>query len=1070
MVLPVDSGKKMYENILYTKVNKARARSYGKRVLAVRAMAGETAWLEGRMIWRDGRVVWESGRDIVVPTVATLALAQRRLAQIESYPRSANRAFGNASEWLAARRSRLELAKRLQVISEPDIESLVERAHKDPRAIGRLVDLLPAEAYCLNMLPASPAEALVALGDAAEAPVRERAGDEQAPIAGRALASMALGAIHRKLVEHKVQDIPAGRWNTRAYAWGLKHGWPADAPLVVALLAEEGGEALAMRLARIEKVRSWFLPTPKELRELMARGLGARRVVELCEARAALEPAAVRIMHYRDQLEGILPRWRREAAAALRDERLALVGDLIDLVSNYALEAADAAVIYAVAQFVTAMLELGSGNHTKDVAGSALAVLRRGLKLPAQLSGPFFELLLERFEQIWKAEDFAEQAAEGAAKLQEWFMDRDRLVFAIAQLLGRSGDAGITREAWDQGLVYSLGAMSWKDIELYRLALRLVRELDQRSRPWELFTVLDVFSTAKAARATLNPLVSALMQAQNRDTRANLAESIFCTLRSERGRVKEDALALALHVPRLICFVESPGIESGFVWLAVESAAALNSDVGEEAAGWLDKLLACLEDRGRRAELDNKEIDTLGQTLPFLMALAGDDVKRFGELARAALAHSFDYDSEPVRKSVYILKSFPALRDALGRLFPLQPHRCLAVAVKMGYVSRLGKEAYAPLGYLESTVDGETLPDEWVALASVVPGAEADGCAYVRARRLLGAAPDIPPGVRKALEEPRKLAAELTFLEEKLAAGAVGSGIEARVKNLRLRLSNDEKLMREMRAEVEERMAQISAEAQIAAAEAKVVECYRIRLEKLAGAPLPGLEINNDLVNAILLAADIDSNRKLLVKLLKAYVKGEKRWHEQHPGNRKFLAQLAAREVDVTVWLGANPRRYACKGVAGGKVRLVLERDPIRVLQMGNYFDTCLSFGKFNSFSTVANACELNKRVVYAYDGTGRVAGRKLIGIDGNGKLVGFHTYSTLGEEEGKALRDIFRRYCAGFAECCGLELADEGTVPKLFAAAWYDDGTVPWSESEEEAPRAASRKASPGQSQERDR
>jgi len=1059
----------MDEPIRYAKVNMATARRYGKRVLAVRAMAGETAWLEGRIMWRDGRVTWESDRDVLVPTVATLALAQRRLAQIESYPRSASRAFADPADWLAARRSRLELAKRLQSISEPDILSLVERAHKDARALARLVDLLPAEAYCLNMLPVSPSEALVALGGAAEAALRETARDEQEPMAGRALASLALGAVHRQRVERGVRNITAPRWNARAYSWGLKYGWPSDAPLVVELLAEEDGETLAKRLARAEKAGSRFLPPSADLRGLLARGFDAGRVVELCEACAAMEPVAMRITHYREMLEGIPLRWRREAAADLQDERLGLVGDLIDLVRKYALEAAEPTVIYALAQFVTAMLDLGRGSHTKEVVDGALAVLRQGLDLPVQLRGPFFEVLLERFEQIWKAAGFTEQAAEGVAQLQTWLANRHRkLVGTIAQLLLRTGDVGIVREAWDHGLVSALSSWSWKDRDLYRLALRLARDLCTGGRIWALWSLLDSFSSAKAARAALNPLVTALMQAQNRDTRASLAESVCGALRFERGRINEDLRAIASEVPRLIRFIETVGTENNFAWRAVESSMTLNRDLGGEAAGWLDELLACLEERGRRGELDYRQNNTLGQTLPFLVALAGGDTKRFGALVRAALAHSFDYDSEPVEKSVQVLKRFPALCGALARLFPLQPHRCLALAVKMGYVSLLGKDAYTPLGYLEGVGEDETLPEEWQALVSFVPGAEADGRAYVMARRILGEAVEIPPGVHNALEEPRKLAGELAFLEKKLEAGLAGSGIEARAENLRLRLSNDEKMMREVRTEVEERMAQISAEAQLAAAEARMMECYRIKLERLASAPLPGLEINDDLVNAILLAADVDSNRRLLVKLLRAYLKGDKRWHEQHSGNRKFLEQLAARGVDVNVWLGANPKRYACKGVAGGKVRLVLERDPLRVLQMGNYFDTCLSFGRFNSFSTVANACELNKRVIYAYDGAGRVVGRKLIGIESTGKLVGFYTYSTLGEEEGKALRSIFRRYCADFAARCGLERAGEGTIPRLFAADWYDDGTVPW--SEEEAPPAGTGKALSGRSLERER
>jgi hypothetical protein len=470
--------------------------------------------------------------------------------------------------------------------------------------------------------------------------------------------------------------------------------------------------------------------------------------------------------------------------------------------------------------------------------------------------------------------------------------------------------------------------------------------------------------------------------------------------------------------------------------------------VGEDTAVWLDRLLGYLEEMGRRGELEEMQYQTLRSALPFVVTLAGGDVERFGVLVRAAMAHSFDYDSEQIEKGVPVLKRFPMLREALARIFPLQPHRCVGLAVKMGFVSRLGEGASAPLGYLEGKMD-EALPDEWHKLVEMVPGAEMDARAFVMSRRILGEEAEVPRGVLKALEQPSKLAKEIVFLEEKMRGGGQGAGIAIRVENLRARLADEGKLMREVRGEVEEKIAHISAEGQIAAAETKMKECYRVRLQKLAGALPPDLEMTDDLVNATLLTADIESNRKLLLKLLKAYLKGDKRWPEQHPANVKFLTDLTKKGVNVEAWLGVNPMRYACAGMPGGKVRLVLERDPLGVLQMGNYFDTCLSFGQFNSFSTVANACELNKRVVYAYDGAGRVVGRKLIGINGEGKLVGFRTYSTLGEDEGKALRAIFTRYCTEFAVRCGLELADEGSVPRLFAERWYDDGTVKWGDDE---------------------
>jgi hypothetical protein len=102
--------------------------------------------------------------------------------------------------------------------------------------------------------------------------------------------------------------------------------------------------------------------------------------------------------------------------------------------------------------------------------------------------------------------------------------------------------------------------------------------------------------------------------------------------------------------------------------------------------------------------------------------------------------------------------------------------------------------------------------------------------------------------------------------------------------------------------------------------------------------------------------------------------------------------------------------------------------------------------GGVNAFSTIANACELNKRVVYARDGLGRIVGRKLIGVTGEGTLIGFRTYTGLHDEDANAaVRAIMRHFCVRFAAACHLPLADQGTVPSLFASHWYDDGAVPW-------------------------
>jgi hypothetical protein len=93
---------------------------------------------------------------------------------------------------------------------------------------------------------------------------------------------------------------------------------------------------------------------------------------------------------------------------------------------------------------------------------------------------------------------------------------------------------------------------------------------------------------------------------------------------------------------------------------------------------------------------------------------------------------------------------------------------------------------------------------------------------------------------------------------------------------------------------------------------------------------------------------------------------------------------------------------------------------------------------------------------VYARDADGRVVSRKPIAITDDGRLVGYRTYTTLGPAEGgAALRAVLRAYVADVAAGCGLALADQGTVRRLLAEAWYDDDVVPWGDDEPTAAKA---------------
>lgn len=77
-----------------------------------------------------------------------------------------------------------------------------------------------------------------------------------------------------------------------------------------------------------------------------------------------------------------------------------------------------------------------------------------------------------------------------------------------------------------------------------------------------------------------------------------------------------------------------------------------------------------------------------------------------------------------------------------------------------------------------------------------------------------------------------------------------------------------------MRQEVGERLAHTTAEAQLAAAEGQLRACYRARLDQVAGPLPPDLVLDDDWLNATLLAGDIVHNRRLLLRLLRARLAG----------------------------------------------------------------------------------------------------------------------------------------------------------------------------------------------------
>jgi len=121
-------------------------------------------------------------------------------------------------------------------------------------------------------------------------------------------------------------------------------------------------------------------------------------------------------------------------------------------------------------------------------------------------------------------------------------------------------------------------------------------------------------------------------------------------------------------------------------------------------------------------------------------------------------------------------------------------------------------------------------------------------------------------------------------------------------------------------------------------------------------------------------------------------------------------------------------------------IEIYMETDPLKILQMGNVVSgSCLGLGRGNTWSTVANAADANKKVLYA-SMNGEIIGRKLIAINDERKIVQFRTYNNRLDVD---MDKLFGNYLSDLSKEVKAPLGYGGSVPNLVSQAWYNDGTV---------------------------
>lgn len=207
------------------------------------------------------------------------------------------------------------------------------------------------------------------------------------------------------------------------------------------------------------------------------------------------------------------------------------------------------------------------------------------------------------------------------------------------------------------------------------------------------------------------------------------------------------------------------------------------------------------------------------------------------------------------------------------------------------------------------------------------------------------------------------------------------------------------------------------------------------RMERTFGANLPQpLDRRTQEIVLGLLSLD-EPDRVLAGRLLRVRT-GPRPWDlRDDPANATFLAAMHDAGVDPTPWLDSTPS--AVTAADGTLLELALCSDPLEVFAMGAHFQTCLSPDGGNFFSVLANAADINKRVLYARQ-DGRVIGRCLLAITEGFALLTFNPYCHDGALDFATCVRGFALDLAARMKTCVVAL---GEVRRLVARDWYDDG-----------------------------
>ena len=310
-------------------------------------------------------------------------------------------------------------------------------------------------------------------------------------------------------------------------------------------------------------------------------------------------------------------------------------------------------------------------------------------------------------------------------------------------------------------------------------------------------------------------------------------------------------------------------------------------------------------------------------------------------------------------------------------------------------------------------------------------------------RRLAGYEIEYPKSIRKNLNLIGKYKAEVEALEKRQE---LPESAEIRLKKLKKLIKDPEKVDQIQSELIAKYVADAIDSAKIEALEKMGENICFDHIKNFTGCEVS--RDSHDWLNALHLSFSAKHNRRVLKKLMINAAHNDHNWIYQHNSNISFL-EKTGHEFNLNAWMNPPEKKFIINDC---EYEVSAEKNLLKVLHMGNYFGSCLSVGDFNDYSTIANAVEVNKHVLWIKNKNDKVIGRKLIVMDKKLNLYGYNSYGLgSGKKENQWILILFDIYCLELAKKAGLKLSNKYNYdddPLNLFTKWYDDGTEnfdPW-------------------------